>query len=183
MNQASRISEFLLWGRCGAHTSLYGTLDKKYVPNLEYTIWLRRIGEYDQAHAIFRDELSNAANVPVVLIERCELFSAQRRMRELFLFLEPVIHRLRSSNTLFGWEERQLLGLFFAHASLYHKGNIQPALEAMHSVKTWLGDVSVEDYSDTMVRLTCSIPFNRVLTMYRQAVCDSTSVSTASRRT
>jgi hypothetical protein len=163
---------------CGLHKSLYSTLERQSIAHLERAIQLKRIGQFEKADIVYRIDLASVGNVPVVLIERCELLAGQGRMGDIWSLLDPIMLSLRSSDAEMEREDHRLLALWHATACVFHLGAYKIGLEAVRLTRTWLSETSVDEYTDIMVSNFLVCFFLAVLITSRQAVSGNTAYFT-----
>lgn len=137
----------------GVCTSLYHSLSPESIVLLERALWLKKIGKYQDAVAIFQDDLSSVRDIPVVLIEWSNLYLEHGRYGELYRLLERPLQEQAQDQAVLDQPEWRLLALQRVLVETRHKGILEPAMAELERTKKWLWDLPVSDYSDIQVSL------------------------------
>jgi len=150
----------------GTLSSLYSSLDGEAIMQLERAIEYRGIGLYNQARAIFTNELSRWNHVPVVFLEDAELSLQQGRFVEIWNMLnkrlEALNHGSGEAEVDLDAQEYRLMSMLLALAALHHKGILETALKEIDRTRAWLQDVPVEEYTDVQVRQAYDMLFGSI---------------------
>jgi hypothetical protein len=143
----------------GCNTSLY-TLSKRLYPAfdesciiaIEQAIGLARLGSYAEALAIFEQDLAAVKDVPILMIEKAEVYLRQRRHGDVWQTLNQGLSRLAElPGADLDREEIRLMALMVAMAAIFHRGTLAPALKEIRRTVDWLESVPVTSYSDIQV--------------------------------
>lgn len=137
----------------GLSSSLYPSLSAELVVLLERAIWLKQIGKYQDALAIYQRDLSSVHDVPVVLIEWSNLYLEHGRYGELYRLLEKPLQDQAHDQKVLDRPEWRLLTLQRVLVETRHKGVHEPAIAELERTKKWLWDLPVSEYSDIQVSL------------------------------
>lgn len=138
----------------GNHTSLYRSCPPNLVEKVERFIWLRKVGEFAQAHRLLETELSRYQHHPLVLIEAAELYNAQTRYGMMWRILGDGIESLRGSKVKLDLPEWRLISLIHAMAAVLHRGTLEPAVEQLQRTRLWLQELDVDKYTDIHVGIS-----------------------------
>lgn len=135
----------------GTITSLYGALPADVVLLLEDAILKTKVGVYQAAEELFENDLSEYHLVPIVALERSELYLSQFKCLRALNALNMVPNPLRQKN-----DEQQDLQLLMEMSrgalEIKTEGVISSAQKAMREIQTRWATKPVEDYTDVQVR-------------------------------
>ncbi|KAF2105079.1 hypothetical protein NA57DRAFT_71274 [Rhizodiscina lignyota] len=135
----------------GLNTSLYSTLHGKQIEHLERSIWLRRVGRFNEALDIFRENLDEVKEVPVVLIEQANIYLECYSYGKLYRFLDKPLRDREGDEETLARPEWRLMALTRAMVVVRHRGTIEPAIEELERTQKWLKDFPVDSYTDVHV--------------------------------
>ena len=135
-------------------SSLYSSLDAEVIHLVERAIWLNKTGHYEEALAIFNEDLasSHLKEIPAVLVEKSNLFLDRGKYGEVYRLLEGPLRDKNHDRDKLDRPEWRLLALNWVIVMTRHKGILEPALAELERTSLWLRDVPVAEYSDIQVR-------------------------------
>jgi hypothetical protein len=136
----------------GIHTSLYSSLPPEAVKQLERAIWLKISGLADEARAIFDNELSSLATVPVVAIEHADLELEAGKWGRAWRILNSKLAQLQDANGDLEAPEYRLMALTWAMLGTRHRGDVTSSAIEIERTQDWLAEVPIADYTDIQVR-------------------------------
>ncbi|KAI9861640.1 MAG: hypothetical protein M1813_005250 [Trichoglossum hirsutum] len=135
----------------GLHVSLYRSLPRTSVSLLEEAIANAKIGDFPSALRIFDVDLAPVKHEPVVAIEHAEALLHQGRWELAGKVLREALGApCRASEVLKQGEDR-LMRLSLGLTEIIAEGKPQRAQEETRDIRSWLGGVPVEEYTDIMV--------------------------------
>lgn len=153
----------------GPSSSLYPSLSPESVLLLERAIWLKQIGRYQDALAIFQHDLRSDHHIPVVLIEWSSLYLEHGRYGEVYRLLETPLQDQAHDQNVLDQPEWRLLALQRALVETRHKGILEPAIAELERTKEWLWDLPVSEYSD--IQVSPPSPLHSFVANSKQAIC------------
>jgi hypothetical protein len=137
----------------GTNTSLYKTLPSFVIPVLEDAILKSKLKFFKAAEEIFNHDLSAYHEVPIIAIERGELYLQQFKFRPALEALDRVPHPLPTANEE-DHDVQQLLAIFRGVMKIKTKAVCEPAVEAVQKIlREWVSK-SVDEYTDIQVNMT-----------------------------
>lgn len=135
----------------GTITSLYGALPRGIVCLLEDAILKTKVGLYQAAEEIFDNGLSAYYKVPIVALERSELYLSQFKCLKALNALNMVSDPLPQEND--DEQDIQLLIEMSRGAlQIKTKGVYLPAQNAIREIRRKWATKPVNDYTDVQVR-------------------------------
>lgn len=137
----------------GTHTSLYKTLPSSVIPVLEDAILKTKLKFFKAAEDIFNHDLSAYHEVPIIAIERGELYLLQFKFLQALEALDRVPDPLLTASE----EDRdvqQLLTVSRGVMKIKTEAVYEPAVDAVQKIlREWVSK-SVDEYTDIQVSMT-----------------------------
>jgi hypothetical protein len=137
----------------GTHTSLYKTLPSSVIPVLEDAILKTKLKFFKAAEEIFNHDLSAYHEVPIIAIERGELYLQQFKFLQALEALDRVPDPLPTASE----EDRdiqQLITIFCAVMKIKTEAVYEPAVDAVQKILREWASKSVDEYTDIQVSMT-----------------------------
>jgi len=136
---------------CVAYTSLYRTLQPQHIAALEEATLAYKLGQFDDAEAIFERRLPPSHTLPILALERSNGYEMQGLHRKSL----PLYSKTLSGCNQDGAEpERRLLCLLLRRAEAFVDGTLYRALEEARKMPDFLADLPLDKFIDIDVRPT-----------------------------
>ena len=143
-------------GRWGNLTSLYDDLNPQQVELVEAAIRSCSFGDFEAGLRIFERELPSTPFIPIIALEHATCYAfwgafsleAERLAQALSVIQKNQLDVLP--------EVQWLFRIRLADARYESEGALRLALQEARSLRAWLIDVNIQDYSDVMVSFSCS---------------------------
>jgi hypothetical protein len=148
----------------GLLPSLYHTLNVEQIARLERSIWLRRVGRYQEALKIYENELAAVRHIPLIIIEHGGAYIEARKYGKLYRLVDGHLTRMAQDESALDLPEWRLLAIMKAMVIVRHKGTVEPAIIELRRMQQWLKDVPVSSYTDIQVKAGFSTSDLAVLT-------------------
>ncbi|KAK2593625.1 hypothetical protein QQS21_008673 [Conoideocrella luteorostrata] len=134
----------------GTLTSLYGTLPSPMIPVLEDAILKTKLKFYKAAEEAFNCQLSSYNQVPIVAIERSELYLSQFKCLQGLQALDAVRTPISEANER-DYDVQRLITISRSIFKIKTEGDTKTALKAAKKIqKDWKAK-AVGDYTDIQV--------------------------------
>lgn len=135
----------------GTLTSLYATLPSSIIPVLENAILKTKLKFYKAAEEIFDHELSAYHQVPIVAIERSELYLSQFKCLQGLQALDAIQEDLLQKENERDADVHRLITISRGVFKIKTNGDHTIALEAAKKIHEDWKSKAVEDYTDIQV--------------------------------
>lgn len=134
--------------------SLLQFLQPHEVDALENAICAFRCGRYQEAEKIFATQLPESHTLPVLALERADMYTTQGHEHKRMSLLKKTLEYLED------WDmgdyevedEQRLLNLMLGDSEIWIFGKLDPALSRARIGKSYLKSKSLEKISDIEVR-------------------------------
>ncbi|KAL8700752.1 MAG: hypothetical protein Q9201_005280 [Fulgogasparrea decipioides] len=136
----------------GSLTSLYDTIPTSVATLVEKASLYCRVRAFPECHSTFDSIPVNIRRHPIVTYEEYLACWAQWRLSDSAKVLEDALTWARETGKdieTFGLYT--LLRIALAKAELFTKGDFTKARDSMREVKTWLQNVTVDQYADLQI--------------------------------
>lgn len=135
------------------YPSLLGSLTKdKHRHALEGAALAQQCGRYDDANAIFHDQLPEASTIPILTLQRADGLTMQGCCHERIFLLEAALETVSPKDAASA-SIRMLMALMLADAQYWALGEMDPALSILPRVRSQLRKTGVDNLSDIEVSL------------------------------
>lgn len=156
------------------YPSLLSSLTKdKHRIALEGAALAQQCGRYDDANAIFHDQLPEASTIPILTLQRADGLTMQGCCHERIFLLEAALETVSSKDPT-SISVRMLMALMLADAQYWAVGEMDPALKILPRVRAHLRKSGVENLSDVEVSLAIGIAHQK---RHADTVCTSFAAS------
>ena len=144
-------------GRWGNLTSLYGDLNPQQIEHVEAAIRSCNFGDFNEGLRIFEQKLPSSPFIPIIALEHANCYASFGAFSLEAERLAQALSDVQKNELQLLPEVHWLIRIRLARARFESEGTLKVALEEARSLRVWLVDINMQDYSDVMVSRSCSI--------------------------